>query len=194
MIVSDAARLLFVHVPRTGGSSVAELLHRELPDARAVGFQHATLQGLGAEPAERYAGYFIFAFVRNPWERWLSWYSLLRGYNVTGLDPFPSFEAFLDDYDRQRRRIGCDASFLGNQSDYFPLADGADSPPVAVGRFERFEEELSRLLAPRLPGLGAIPHINQSTRPAYRDAYTPHARARVEELSRRDIERFDYHF
>jgi hypothetical protein len=78
--VSDQYRLVFVHVQKTGGNTVRSLLNHTLPDARnprGALPKHAHLGGiLKAEPG--LADYFVFGFVRNPWARMVSWWSMIQ--------------------------------------------------------------------------------------------------------------------
>ena len=97
MPVSHELRCLFVHVPRTGGTSIEKALGMggdvEVEDAdllfgrirseqhlaRRFGsdfFQHLTLREVRSlESADR--SYFSFAIVRNPWDRIVSVYARL---------------------------------------------------------------------------------------------------------------------
>ena len=81
MIVSDSARVLFVHVQKTGGLTVQDLLRQALPDAAPVqglgGGRHARL-GAALKVRPELRDYFIFGFVRNPWARMWSWYSMVQ--------------------------------------------------------------------------------------------------------------------
>ena len=84
MRVSDEYRLLFVHVQKTGGNTVRGLLNGALPDPRnPLGElpKHAHLGGiLKAEPG--LAAYYVFGFVRNPWSRLVSWWSMIQDAKV----------------------------------------------------------------------------------------------------------------
>lgn len=80
MIVSESAGVLFVHVQKTGGQTVANLLLDLAPGARKITWmrdnKHATLHTiLDAKP--EYADYFVCGFVRNPWARMLSWHEMV---------------------------------------------------------------------------------------------------------------------
>jgi len=81
VLISDDRRMLFVHVAKTGGASVEQLLREACPDARTVGKQrHARLQRiLRHEPG--LVDYWSFGFVRNPWARMVSWYSMIDTWN-----------------------------------------------------------------------------------------------------------------
>ncbi|HCB06829.1 MAG TPA: sulfotransferase family 2 domain-containing protein [Nocardioides sp.] len=68
-MVSDEARLLFVHVQKTGGQSIEHVLRAHLPDARNVlevrGGKHATYADT-LQHHPHWADYWSFGFVRNP--------------------------------------------------------------------------------------------------------------------------------
>jgi hypothetical protein len=67
-----ASELVFVHVPRTGGSFIREVLREHLePDPRAPRFAtHAAYEELPVEFRDRPG----FCLVRNPWDWYVSWY------------------------------------------------------------------------------------------------------------------------
>ncbi len=80
MIVSHPARVLFVHVQKTGGSTVQSVLLDRLPGAEKLaglpGAKHALL-GAALERQPDLAAYWTFGFVRNPWARLWSWWSMI---------------------------------------------------------------------------------------------------------------------
>ena len=87
MLISDSRRALFVHVPKTGGVSVGVTFARCCPDARSKApdvspplGRHAPLTRiLRAEPQT--IDYWSFAFVRNPWARMVSWWSMISDWD-----------------------------------------------------------------------------------------------------------------
>ena len=98
MLISESKSFLFVHVQKTAGTSLADILapHALQPmdgrlnklasdlglvrDWRKFHFRkHANLRkAQSVLPASVYDGMFKFAFVRNPWERLVSWYEMMR--------------------------------------------------------------------------------------------------------------------
>ena len=60
----DEHRCIFIHIPRTGGGSVAEALFG------GGGETHAPLSAMQRHfEQEEFQAYFKFTFVRNPWDR-----------------------------------------------------------------------------------------------------------------------------
>jgi hypothetical protein len=63
-------QFLFVHMHKTGGQFVNQLLLQHYPDARAIGYHLPRSEapaGLKSLPA--------LAFIRNPWDWYVSWYA-----------------------------------------------------------------------------------------------------------------------
>jgi hypothetical protein len=77
MLISRSRRVLFVHVQKTGGSSIARVLADALPDLEQFKAKHAFISAGYAELPEP-ERWFKFAFVRNPWDRLVSWYSMIE--------------------------------------------------------------------------------------------------------------------
>ena len=209
MIVSHPARVLFVHVQKTGGSTVQSVLLDRLPGAQKLtdlpGAKHAHLaDALSAHPD--LAGYWTFGFVRNPWARLWSWWSMIgrrsemreagnawaarrikRNAFWSGtLDAMPDFETFVmegpDRFDRLRIP----------QLDYLRTFERrADF----IGRTETFTADFADVCA----RLGIAPPPEEPRRNAgpggsYRDQYTPAMRERVADLYAADLREFGYEF
>ncbi len=80
MLISDSRKVLFVHVPKTGGVSVEETVKEACPDARKARVpigRHATL-GKIIKHEPQVVDYWTFGFVRNPWARMLSWWRMME--------------------------------------------------------------------------------------------------------------------
>src|SRR6185503_16105565 len=78
MVISGQLHCIFVHVQKTGGSSIEAALRRydtNIPEKPFNARRH-----LGARdirqlvPADAWSASLKFAFVRNPWDRLVSWY------------------------------------------------------------------------------------------------------------------------
>ncbi len=67
MLVTD--KFVFVHLPRTGGTFVSEVIRKFFPSAREIG-RHLPRELLPRE----YSHLPVLGTVRNPWEFYVSWY------------------------------------------------------------------------------------------------------------------------
>jgi sulfotransferase famil protein len=215
MLISEEKRFLFVHVQKTGGVTISRLLEEAVPDAanlipRHMIARHAIERNLIPED------YFKFAFVRNPWERLVSWYAMIdrarkrvswdepsvrrRRFRKNPLYRYvyehgPTFEDFVKNCTQPRMVNGVPYSFAFNQLDYLTDEKG-ELLMDFVGRFENFSEDL-RLLFDRL-GLPApeVAHENRGRRRKrhYSRFYTPETKKIVAQRFERDIEYFGYEF
>jgi hypothetical protein len=66
-MISHEHKFIFVHVPKTGGTSIESLLDLS-------GAKHNTARQYRNFFPDVWKRYFSFAFVRNPWDRVLSFY------------------------------------------------------------------------------------------------------------------------
>ena len=184
MIISHKHKIVFVHVPRTGGTSVEYALDPFLgdEDLRAFGmkeFEH--LKHLSATEIRDQFGsslwndYFTFAFVRNPWDWLVSNY-------------FWHLETDSDDEGTKRTK-----RFMrkcGGFSDYVQVARiqersdyvlGSNDEPLVdfVGRFENLERDLAQVC--RRVGIPEVPliHHGATSRRHYSHYFDHAARERV---------------
>jgi hypothetical protein len=78
MVISEEHQLVFVHVPKTGGTTVSRVLARALQHQPGLSVHQAEQQHLTVDeivkthPHVRH--YYKFGFIRNTWERVLSMY------------------------------------------------------------------------------------------------------------------------
>jgi len=208
LLLSESKRFLFVHVQKTAGTSITELLapHALAPSAsrcnrlasdlglrrdwrRYYFRKHAPLaRAERVLPAELFGALFKFAFVRNPWDRLVSWYTFIledrEHHRHQRVRRLADFGAFLRVEAQKRRR-----------SQWWMLQDSTGRLGVDfVGRFESLDRDIAQVCA-RL-GIGQRPlSRSMSSRHApYQSFYTP---ALVEFVARHwaaEIEAFGYRF
>ena len=201
-MISPDGSWLFVHIQKTGGGAVRSALGVERSDAHKHFLARELRQTYGEAV---WASCFKFAFVRNPWDRLVSWWSMIDGAReLSSATPRNRFASYV----LQRARnfeefISCCTDeivendgrkhIFRNQIDYLVDSNGTVIVDF-IGRFERlqagFDEVTSRLGLPN----ALLPRVNVSRHAHYTSYYTP---AMAEEVSRRyarDIERFGYGF
>jgi chondroitin 4-sulfotransferase 11 len=191
MLFSNKHRVLFIHVSRTGGTTIRELLRACMSDS--VGglrskqlSQHATANEIAAAFGTDFHAYFRFAFVRNPWDRLWSWYSLRR--SATG-DTQMTFDAFLNIWIPPHGPL-----VLSSQTDSLYSSSG-ELLVDALGRYENFASDLKAIFKQaELPLLSEIPCLNASEADHYSRFYSEYGRDLVERAYRADLENFDYRY
>jgi hypothetical protein len=208
MIISPQRRYVFVHIPKTGGTSLSlalegraaadDILVGDTPKAkrrkgrleglRTPGrlWKHSTLRDVEGlfDPTEM----FVFTLVRNPWDRMVSYYHWLLeqsfDHPAVTVAKANSFTAFLRDPSVQ-------SSVRGSPySSYVCDASGQDRCTL----YARLEHPLD--LDPLWQHLGfklTIPHVNRSQRQFdWRGYYDSEAFDIVAEIAAEDIAKFGY--
>lgn len=192
----------FIHIPKTGGTSVeralvsAELISSaELSGIYEAGTQHQTFQEVlkttgGSLVSDRFD--FTFTFVRNPWDRAVSEISYLRhaGAWPRGQSTWKEDLRFLV---ARRERVG--NHDLGPQVDYLK-DDRGKMAMNFVGRFERLQEDFDTVCARLKIPRQVLPHEQKaaSQRGHYSDYYDAESRDWIAERYAEDIKAFGYSF
>ncbi len=181
------ASVIFVHINKTGGSSIEKAL--KLP------FQHRTaLEILDLIGEKRWKSRFSFAFVRNPWDKVASHYHYRVKTNQTGLKTHPvSFKEWV------RIAYGENAlPYYDNPKMFMPQVDWvADrSGKILVdfiGRFESLHHDF-HVVCERIGLHAELPHLKQSERGSFQRYYDDPTAAIVARWFAKDIAAFGYRF
>lgn len=214
MILSRGRKYLFIHIPKTGGTSMALALEaRAMKDDLMLGdtpkavkrrrrlkgvasrgrlWKHSTLRDLdGVVEPEELPDLFIFTMVRNPWDRVVSYYHWLRAQSfehpAVVLAKELEFAAFVS-HPHTQSTFGA-----GTAASYVTDANKVERCQAFI-RLEHFAEDVKPLEA-HLGFSLALGHENRSERRAdYREMYTDGLRDLVGQVCAEDIARFGYRF
>jgi Sulfotransferase family len=215
MILSRGRRYIFVHAPKTGGTSLALALEaramaddvmlgdtpkarnrrRRLKGTEASGrlWKHSMLSDLyGLVSQDEIEQFFVFTLVRNPWDRMVSYYHWLRDQSfdhpAVTLAGRLGFEAFVAHPETVATMRGTP------YGRYVTDADGVERADLFI-RLEHLDDDIAPLEAHLGFRLGALPRVNTSARaPDYRRYYSESAFQTVAEACATDISRFGYSF
>lgn len=208
MIISHRHRFIFAAVPKTGTHSVRQALREHLgdEDVEQVGLfvnkrfpwqdlaaiQHGHLALRQVRPylgKEAFAGYFKFAFVRNPFDRFVSYCAfMLRGGEVFQQQPREAMRHFLFAEPPEGHILfQPQAWLLVDEDGKTPLAD-------AVGRVEDMQGSYDAICA-RI-GISSRPldRVNGSKHGDYRQYYDQALIDGVASRYAQDLELFGYSF
>lgn len=208
MLVSAGSKMAFVHVQKTGGRSVNRVLWENFDDLAKAGRRHAHLsQVVAAQP--EIADYFVFGFVRNPWDRLVSWYSMISAAQDTPRHAkhllenrfWQAVREDFDDFDdfvvrgvgSRRFRPKRYQRLRTPQTDYFSDSAGNFAADF-IGRTERLDDDLAEVMAKFDIHVTKAPRVNTSSHAHYSDYYTKRTRDIVEKVYRADLDRFGYTF
>jgi hypothetical protein len=209
MLHRQAPAFIFVHIPKTGGTSIEcalcqyfldsplHTLERDQADAhllptRNVVHQHFKLQHFQSRFGLDLEQYFTFSFVRNPWDLVVAEIAYFQRQR------HPVFRG-CDFRQAVRRMIEFVGTVWGHdfapQTSYLTNQHGVIAMDF-IGRFETLQDDFNlvcdRLDMPRL----LLPQANCSPKPRahYSAYYDQETRALVERHFATDIETFGYCF
>ncbi|MBK1691833.1 sulfotransferase family 2 domain-containing protein [Ectothiorhodospira mobilis] len=216
MLLSLKHNFLFVHIAKTGGTSVRAALSRYryrgrhgLPLFLADKLDQMTGHRIGAKfprhakaiaaremlPAEVYDRLFKFVFVRNPWDLQVSSYFHIRRERPRVLEGVADFEAFMRlKFDPDRPWNYLLDTALELQRDYVVDLHGRTIVDF-IGHYESLQADFDQVCRRiGLPGI-PLPHRRRAEgRDDYRRYYSDETAALVAEHYRPDIELFGYRF
>ncbi len=215
MIISPGRRYIFVHIPKTGGTSLAralearamkdDILIGDTPKARARRgrlqrikapgrlWKHATLADIdGVLAPDAFASMFVLTLVRNPWDRVVSYYHWLRAQSfahpAVGLAKANDFAGFLS---HANTRAGLAA---WPYAAYVRTRDGAECCTL-FARLEHLDSDIAPFEAHLGFRLTPLPRENESARSRdWRPYYTDTTAALIADLCAADAARFGYTF
>ena len=206
MIISGLHKFVFVAIPKTGTHSVRRALREHMgpqdmeqvglfvqrslpvPDLARIGHGHISLSQLRPHvKPEDFAAFFKFAFVRNPFDRFVSYCAFIT--RDTG------------DFERDPQGVMRDVlgspphrHILFHPQHSFITDAGGDLLTDYVGRVEQmqrsYDEISERIGIPSSP----LEKVNATNRRDYRDYYDDALIEGVAKLYARDLELFGYEF
>ncbi|WP_135506329.1 sulfotransferase family 2 domain-containing protein [Roseovarius aestuariivivens] len=214
MIISPGRGYIFVHIPKTGGTSMALALEgrakkddiligdtpkalrrrKRLKGVKTAGrlWKHSTLADLdGLVSLQEIGAAFCFTLVRNPWDRAVSYYHWLReqrfDHPAVRRAQTMTFSRFLAEPHTQK-------SFRKNPYPRAMIAaDGNEHADLYI-RLEHFEEDAAHLWQ-HLGFKLELPHENASARSqSHRNYYSDKDAETLAACCAEDIARFSYRF
>jgi Sulfotransferase family len=206
MIVSFARKFVFAAVPKTGTHAVRQALRAHLgpedieqvglfvqkkfpiPDLAALQHGHISLRQLRPHlPPEQFESFFKFAFVRNPFDRFVSYCSFMTRFKGEFLaNPQQVMAYFLQNPPRQHVLFWPQNMFIADENGEL-LTD-------YVGRVEEMQQSYDEVARRIGVPTTQLEKVNTSTRSDFRTYYTPPLVDGVARLYARDLELFGYEF
>lgn len=210
MFVSVEKNFIFVHVAKTGGQALKSALrpyavrkapgqwrrflsHLPVQEGMDVQFgPHASIRWAKLKlPRSFFDGAFKFGLVRNPYDLAVSRYAFVCGESDHHRHKQAQTQSFEDFLRMERRRA------LWRPRDQSAMLSDFSGKLLVdqVYRFEQMEEAFADIVTRlRLPVSPELARKNASQRGRYQEYYSPVERELVEQIWRRDLDRFGYEF
>ena len=212
MLISHKRKFIFVHVPKTAGSSLTSALQPfcHQPQDEAInrslskiginvnwfgpylnakyGRKHTTAQQMKIIfPNKVFEEYFKFGFVRNPWDTMVSYYHFLHSnqssHRNKKVQALDGFKQYLE-YEIKRNKYHQTQFLTDNNGEL--LVD-------YVGRFESLQDDFDKICK-KVNVSASMPHSNKSKHKKYQEYYDEETRQMVAEHWKADIDMFGYTF
>ncbi|NER22223.1 MAG: sulfotransferase family protein [Symploca sp. SIO1B1] len=222
-MISYDKKCIFVHIPKTGGSSIENLIwtgNRRESDLwkghitpyynkyQTGGLQHLFATHIQQEVGnDVFKSFFKFSFVRNPWDKAVSQFCYMKTIKILrefiGMSKDDCFKQYLS-LIQTKKHVQWEEQYK------FILDQNGNSLVDFIGRFENFENDVRYVLqtlnnqtslnpqelTPESAKISfaKIPHVKQSLRTHYTDYYDNESKDIVRHLYQKDIELFNYIF
>lgn len=207
MIISHAHRYIFFAVPKTGTHSVRGALRAQMgpDDLEQVGLfvqkrfpfpefadiRHGHIGTRQIRPVlgeQTFGEYFKFAFVRNPFDRFVSYCAFMsRGSNVFEVEPLRYMKYII----RELRPL----DHILFQPQHAMLTDEKGRLELDfVGRNETMQASFDEICRRTGMATTTLERVNASSHRPWREYYDRDLVGWVGEFYRRDLELFDYSF
>lgn len=172
MYIDTNRELVFIHIPRTGGSSVKNALGIGEPFYKNG--WHLSYSNIPTE----FDNFFSFAFVRNPWDRFVSIYEYQRSKNYKG-----------SEFHKQISELPFNEwIYLFQYKDIQQLDYVGIKKLDFIGKFSNLKKHMKNIFDVD------VLHENKSDRLDYREYYDEKTKDFVFKIAKDDIEYFKFEF
>lgn len=179
---------IFIHINKTGGSSIEKALEAPLIHKTALEFK----KDIGEN---RWEQRFSFAIVRNPWDRAVSQFHYRQMINKTGLaSKTLSFDDWIkrvyvdgdQQYVDEEKMFLTQSAWVSNEKDEI-IVD-------FIGKFEELQSSWDFISKELHREQTTLPHIKKSSRQDYRTYYNDDSVEIITNFFEADIKNFGYKF
>lgn len=207
-MICEKSKCIFIHVPKTGGTSIEHCLSINEGDELPKGVHFSSLPiemqkkyclGLNScaqhkticeyDKAQR-DKLFTFGFVRNPWDKAVSEYSFIKQRNPKDMFGV-TFENFLTNWIWKKE--GKSYNYHKSTQSAFLFGKNRDFSPDFIGSFENLTKDFDYVCS-ILNIKSRLKKINKSKHKPYQEYFTPPLIDFIGEKYEEDVKRFNYKF
>jgi hypothetical protein len=185
-MINHKHKFIFIHINKCGGTTIDTLFNGEFAGHKKA-FHYEELY-----PKE-FNNYFKFTFVRNPWDRVVSFYhyQVKRKWDFYPFNKTIPFKKFVKEWLRQMPG----QTTLNTNSCYDWISDKNDDLLVDfIGKLENFQQDFNAICDTIGIERQKLPHENKSKHKHYTEYYNEETKEIVAKKYAKDIEYFGYKF
>jgi len=194
-MINHKHKFIFVHIPKTGGTSIQYLFTKNNNVTKKENKKHFTSNDYQRENVNEWNSYFKFSFVRNPFDFLVSYY-IFRMKMING--ELGRTERFMSKkYKNSNFKSWVCNNFFNDPRvmTYFDFLSINEKIELDyIGKFENFQEDFNIICDKIGIPQQQLPHINKSKHKHYTEHYDDETRELVAEKYKKDIEYFGYEF
>ena len=184
-MINHEHKCIFVHIPKTGGTSVEVALQGR---GEQDSIKHKTALQYKSQNSDIWDDYFKFTIVRNPWDLMISWWKWRTQSKKRASLPFLKFL-------KENKNMIPGNEHIKSGLTYFDfISDGNNILVDKIYRFENFQEDFDDVCKEIGIPRQKLPQINKTKRMHYSDYYDDKTRKLVADKFKKDIEYFNYEF
>ena len=204
-IVSDKYKILYIHIPKTGGISVNKWFQELDPDAGSISERkHDSLISLKQKHGTKFDSYFKLAVVRNPWSRAVSLYEYRKKMLRGNIRNWPLHWPSRNDVEKMtfkevvqnsliERQEGRRVSWLESHCSSWITLDEKIAVDF-VCKQENLENDLRKVTEKLGLTMPDLPRLNTTQKAEYTTYYDDFSRNVIAKKCALDIKNFGYEF
>lgn len=206
-------KTVFVHIPKCAGSGMAQRLFSENKKLNALSQEYDKHESAyliaNSMRYDLYLEFYKFGFVRNPFDRMVSWFHYYQNLWETSKEK-PCSEKCIDSFKKMnfeewvkrlqpyeaggcRSETACPFHFIANQYEYLIWKDGKIFVDF-IGRFEEIDKDWSVVCERIGIEKSKLKISNKSERKEYKEYYTEETKSIITKQYSKDLDFFKYCF
>jgi len=201
-MINHQHKCIFIHIPRTAGTSIEKWIGGSDWWVTENNTKHLIASRAKEIYAEYWDDYFKFSFIRNPWDRMVSMLKYGNHYGVCiSKDKDIDISRYIKNYgypitvEYDNRFSKREDNITESHLPHAVYGNILDEDLNFIGKFENLNNDVA-FLKSRLNIDNTFNYKAEKSpkRSQYKNYYTSDSRQLIEDLYRRDIEKFNYQF
>jgi hypothetical protein len=201
-MISTNKKIIFLHIPKTAGTSVETAFRTRVGGNIIMGGKqtpwdyHTSVRSY-EEKLPDFDKYFVFTFVRNPWDRLYSWFAMLMNNQKITITDDKFHKWILEDCHSMSSAFPKGAGKMCAQKipqlEYMKDSEGKNRVDF-IGKLEDIGKDFPKVCIQMGINSHRLPHLKRGRHKPYRQAYNEETKQFVQRHHKSDIEAFGYTF